>query len=375
MGYIFKYSDIVENQDFVGRKSEVERLSADFVFLTNTMVLAPQGWGKSSLIRKAASDAMHKEKSLRFCYVSLSNVRDEEHFYELLVQGVLRAVSSGLEDALSIVSRFLVHPAPKISFISSSTDGIVIDFDWNDIRQHREFLLDFPVCVAKEKGLKIVICIDDFHAVGSFADQEAFITMLRDKWLAHKGVAYCISAQESIVVSDFAKTAKPFSRYGDIIHLGKINSVAFAHHLRDKFADSGKYLDGEVASMIVDLMDGHPFYIQQLAHLSWMNTSVVCSKEVVVSAHDTIVNQMHLLFSIITASLTSQQLCYLHAVLSGETVMSTSEVLHRHHITSATSASRSKAVLIQKGIIYNSEGKIGFADPVYAYWLRNVYFR
>jgi hypothetical protein len=133
-------------------------------------------------------------------------------------------------------------------------------------------------------------------------------------------------------------------------------------------------IDAEIASLIVNLVDSHPSYVQQLAHLSWMNTSVVCSKDVVMEAHQTIVNQMHNLFSIITASLTTQQLCYIHAVLEGETIISTSEVLHRHHITSATSASRSKVALLQKGILYNVGGKMTFSDPLYAYWLRNRYF-
>ena len=37
------------NQYFVGRKEELSRLSADFSFMTNTVVISPQGWGKTSL--------------------------------------------------------------------------------------------------------------------------------------------------------------------------------------------------------------------------------------------------------------------------------------------------------------------------------------
>ena len=101
---------------------------------------------------------------------------------------------------------------------------------------------------------------------------------------------------------------------------------------------------------------------------------MVCSREVVLQSFETIVDQMDMVFRNITDSLTVQQLCYLHAVIAGETVISTSEVLHRHHITSATSASRSKAALLERGIVYNSDGRIFMTDPVYSYWLKNRFF-
>jgi hypothetical protein len=105
-----------------------------------------------------------------------------------------------------------------------------------------------------------------------------------------------------------------------------------------------------------------------------MGTSVVCSREVVLQSFETIADQMDIAFRNITESLTTQQLCYLHAVLDGETVISTSEVLHRHRITSATSASRSKSSLLEKEIICVADGKVKFTDPLYSYWLKNRYF-
>lgn len=375
MGKLFEYSKYVDNQDFVGRKEEVERLSANFVFLTNSILLAPQGWGKSSLMRKAAAAATVKDRKLRFCHVNLSNVRDQERFYELLAQGIIQAVSSTVEEAVSYLSRFFVNPSPKLEFKTPSIDGIRLNYDRNDIRKYKENIINLPERISQETGLKLVVCIDDFHSVELFPESDAFVQFLQSQWGKQKGVSYCLAAQENQTVASFAKTAVPFSRYGDVMRLGRIKSAAFSRHLRDRFADSGKYLDGEVASLIVDLVEGHPFYVQQLAHISWMNTSVVCSREVVVEAHETMVNQMQMMFEMVTSSLTTQQLCYLHAVLAGETVISTSEVLHRHQITSATSASRSKVALLQKGLVCNMDGRISMTDPIYSYWLTHKYFK
>jgi endo-1,4-beta-mannosidase len=84
---------------------------------------------------------------------------------------------------------------------------------------------------------------------------------------------------------------------------------------------------------------------------------------------------MSLVFKTLTESLTWQQMCYLKAILNGETVISTSDVLHRYGISSATSASRSKAALIARNIIAVKEGKVVFLDPIYSYWLKTRYFK
>jgi hypothetical protein len=175
-------------------------------------------------------------------------------------------------------------------------------------------------------------------------------------------------------VEKFLKSVPMFYRYGDIVRIGHISRMDMVKSLREKFADSAKYLDDEIAGLICEKVKGNAFYTQQLAHLSWLGTSVVCSREVVLQSFETIVDQMDMVFRNITDSLTVQQLCYLHAVIAGETVISTSEVLHRHHITSATSASRSKAALLERGIVYNSDGRIFMTDPVYSYWLKNRFF-
>ena len=372
MAKLFDYSKIAEGKHFVGRDEEVKRLSSDFIFLTNTAIIAPDGWGKSSLVHKAAGDAMHKEKTLRFCFTDLSNVRNEERFYEMLVQGVLKAVSRNQSEVVENVKKYFCSTSPRVTF--DSEGSFTVDFDWEDIRRNQDELIDLPFVVAKNKGLKLVVCIDDFNAIGRFSDPDGLLERLKNRWKRHEGVAYCICAAPVSFVDKFFKSVPMFYRYGDVIHIGHVSRKDMVGSLREKFADSAKYLDNEIAGLIYDMVGGNAFYTQQLAHLSWLGTSVVCSREVVLQSFETIVDQMDMVFRNITDSLTTQQLCYLHAVIAGETVISTSEVLHRHHITSATSASRSKVALMERGIIHNSDGRISMTDPIYSYWLKNRFF-
>lgn len=372
MSKLFEYSKIAVGKHFVGREEEVKRLSSDFIFLTNTAVLAPQGWGKSSLVQRAAKDACHKEKTLRFCRIDLSNVRNEERFYELFVQEVLRSVSGNRTEVVENVEKYFPHTSPRVTFGSSG--AFSVDLDWEEIRRNQDELLDLPYLVAKDKGIKMVVCVDEFHAISRFSDPEALLDRFKDRWKRHTGVAYCISGCRVSLVEGFLKASSVFYRYGDVIDLGPIGRREMVKFLRDTFADSAKYLDADIAELIIDKAEGNAFYTKQLAHISWLGTSVVCSREVVLQSFETIVDQMDMVFRNITESLTGQQLCYIHAVMAGETVISTSEVLHRHHITSATSASRSKTALLERGIVSSVNGRICMTDPIYSYWLTNRYF-
>ena len=372
MSKLFEYSKIVQKEDFLGRKEEVNRLSSDFIALKNTAVLAPRGWGKSSLLHRSAQVAARKDGNLCACIVDLANVRSEGQFFERLAQAVLKSVSRNQKEVVDNVNRLFEGVKPKISFADAFSFSV--HFDLGDLKQHRDEIIDLPYTVSKVKGMKVVVCFDEFHVISQFADPDSLLDTFNKRWSAHENVSYCISGAAVSMVDRFIKSSPHFKGVSDVMYLGPIGRTDVIAVFRDRFADTGKYLDEEYAGLIIDLAEGHPYYMQQIAHLSWLSTSVVCSRDVVEQAYLTIIDQMGIIFEDLTSSLTEQQICFLHAVLAGETVISTSEVLHRHRITSATSASRSKAALTDRCIISSRGGKLVINDPIYAYWLKHRYF-
>ena len=88
---------IATENNFIEREEETTNLVWNFVSLSNTTIIAPRGWGKSSLVNKAAKLAMEQDSKLRICHIDLFNVRNEEHSYSLLAQKVIAANLDGLE--------------------------------------------------------------------------------------------------------------------------------------------------------------------------------------------------------------------------------------------------------------------------------------
>ena len=338
-------------------------------------VIGRVGSGKSSLVNKAAELAMEHDSKLRICHIDLFNVRSEEHFYSLLAQEVISATSSRWDEAVENAKSFFSHLVPKISIGTDPSNEISIDFDWEDVRRNPDEVLDLAEKIASKKGLKIMVCIDEFQNIAEFADPDYFQKKLRSHWQKHQQVGYCLyGSKRHMMLEVFTNSSKPFYKFGNIMFLNKISAPCLVEFFKNRFAETDKEITDDACHMIATLVDNHPYYAQQLAQQSWLRTHDVCSCEIVAAAHKALVEQLSLLFVTITETLTTQQLNYLRALVAGESAISSTKVMTRYHITSATSVARSKAALIKSDILDNIAGKIYFQDPIYAYWLKSEYF-
>ena len=371
----FIFGKIATNENFTDREQETNSLIQNFKSLINTIIISPRRWGKSSLVNKAAQLAMAQDDKLRICHIDLFNVRNEEHFYSLLAQKVIAATSSKWEEAIENAKSFFSHLIPKISIGTDPTNEISIDFDWEAVKQNPDEVLDLAEKIAIKKGLKIIICVDEFQNISEFTDPDYFQKRLRSHWQQHQNVAYCLyGSKRHMMMEVFTNSSKPFYKFGNLMFLNKIETHYLVEFFFKRFNDTGKTINEDAAHLIVKLVDNHPYYAQQLAQQSWLRTKDICTIEIVSEAHAALVEQLSLLFVTITETLTTQQLNYLKALIAGEKAISSTDVMHRYKISSPTSIIRSKTALIKNDILDNKAGEISFQDPIYAYWLKNEYF-
>lgn len=371
----FVFGKIATKKNFTDREQETAYLVKHFTSLINTIIISPRRWGKSSLVNKAAELAMEQDRDLRICRIDLFNVRNEEHFYSLLAQNVIAATSSRWEEAIENARNFFSRLVPKISIGSDPANEISIDFDWDEVKRNPDEVLDLAEKIARDKGLKIVVCVDEFQNIAEFTDPDYFQKRLRSHWQQHQHVAYCLyGSKRHMMLEVFTNSSKPFYKFGNLILLNKIETSHWVEFFQSRFADTGKRITEEASTLIAALTDNHPYYAQQLAQLSWLRAEDVCTAEIVREAHAGLVEQLSLLFVTITETLTTQQLNYLRALLAGEKSISSTEVMHRYRISSPTSIARSKAALVKNDILDNQAGRYSFQDPIYAYWLKTQYF-
>ncbi len=371
----FVFGKIATDKNFTDREQETAILVEHFKSLINTIIISPRRWGKSSLVNKASKLAMEQDNKLIICHIDLFNVRDEEHFYSLLAQKVISATSSKWDETVDLIRRFFSRLSPKITIGTDPMNEVSVDFEMKDVVNNPDEVLDLAEKIAKMKGLKIVVCIDEFQNISEFSDPDYFQKKLRSHWQQHQNVSYCLyGSKRHMMLEVFTDSSKPFYKFGNLMFLNKIETPYLVSFFKERFADTKKKITEEACNLIVEFTDNHPYYAQQLAQLSWLRTKDICTEDIVREAHTSLVEQLSLLFATITENLTTQQLHYLKALLAGEKSISSTETMHRYKISSPTSIARSKASLIKNDILDNKAGEISFQDPIYAYWLKTVFF-
>ncbi len=372
----FVFGKIATERNFTDREQETSCLVQNFTSLINTIIISPRRWGKSSLVNKAAQLAMQQDERLRVCHIDLFNVRNEEYFYSLMAQKIISATSDKWDEAVVTAKTFFTQLIPSITIGSDVSNEVSFAFDWEEVKRSPDEILDLAEKIAAKKGLKIVVCIDEFQNISEFSEPDYFQKKLRSHWQRHEHVAYCLyGSKRHMMLEVFTNSSKPFYKFGNLMFLNKIDELHLVEFFNMRFTDTGKSITPDACLLIAKLCDNHPYYAQQLAQLSWLRTTSECTVDIVSEAHAALVEQLSLLFATITEGLSTQQLNYLHALLAGEKSISSTKVMSKYKISSTTSIARSKAALIQNDILDNKAGEISFQDPIYAYWLKTQYFK
>ena len=90
----FVFGSLAEQAYFTNRTTELNQLASNFLNGTNTTLISPRRWGKSSLVKAIAERLTKKHGNLRVCYVDLFNTRTEHEFYTLLAQQVVKGAAT-----------------------------------------------------------------------------------------------------------------------------------------------------------------------------------------------------------------------------------------------------------------------------------------
>lgn len=371
----FIFGKIARNENFTDREKETDRLITNFDSLINTIIISPRRWGKSSLVEKAASIACANNNSLRICRIDLFSVRNEEQFYELLAMAVLKSASSKWQESVDAAKRFLVRLVPKIVLNADVNNEFSLNFDWKELRNDPREILDLAEKVASEKGFRMIICIDEFQNISGFDDPLFFQKRLRSHWQEHQNVSYCLYGSKRHMMLDvFTNPSMPFYKFGDMIFLEKIDTASWIGFISERFSATGKTISDNQAELIVRLADKHPYYVQQLSQQVWLRTENDCQDVIVEQAHQSLVEQLSLLFATITETLSNSQISYLEAIVAGETAFSSSAVIEKYRLNSSSNVTRARNALIDKEILDNNAGTVSFQDPMYSFWLKTSYF-
>ncbi len=373
----FVFGKLAVGENFTDRREELRQLRQNFRSGINTVLISPRRWGKSSLVKRAGDLVSKRNSKVRFVYIDMFNIRTEEAFYRELSEKTFKAVSGKLEEWIANTKRFLKQWVPKITFSPDAVQEISLGLNWSEVKKQPEEILNLPEAIAKEKGYRIVVCIDEFQNVGFFDEPVAFQKKLRAHWQHHQQASYCLYGSKlHMLMEVFASPSMPFYKFGDLIFLKKIPGKYWKVFIKKRFEATGKSITVSQAVRIASLVENHPYYVQQLAQLCWLRTLKQLKDQTIEEAIESLVLQLSLLFQNTTESLPTAQVNFLKALVDGIEKLTSKNTIDKYQLNSSANIIRVKQALIRKEIIDDQmTGKPEILDPVYKIWLRDFYFR
>ena len=366
----FVFGVATSGDNFTDREKETQRLLLNFTHGVNTILISPRRWGKTSLVKKVAQLAQTKTRKI--VYLDIFSCRTESEFYRLFATSVLKQTSSKWDEWVENTKQFLAHINPKISIGTDPMNDFSISFEYSMQDNAGNDILQLPEKIAIEKGIQIVICIDEFQQISDFEDSKTFQKKLRTVWQLQQHVSYCLFGSKKHLMNElFEKKNLPFYKFGDAIYLTKIETKYWIEYICKRFENTGKHISPELAKEICRLVNNHSSYVQQLAWLLWIRTTDIATEEQLTHALEDLLDQNNILFQSETENLSAYQMNFLKAVIDGiHSKFSSKEIILKYNLGTSANIVRLKSALLQKELIETDGKEIILADPVFGVWFK-----
>lgn len=370
MDQVFVFGKPVEDKCFTDREKDSARLAANFAAGINTFIVSPRRWGKTSLVKKVIRES--GSDKLICVFADVFKAKTPADFCEILGNAVLKQTSSALDDFLENARKFLGRINVGLNLSPDSLNPFKLQLGLNDEQQSMEDVLALPERIAEKKGVRMVVCLDEFQQIAEFDDSLTFQKQLRTAWQHQTRVSYCLfGSKRHMMEGLFDDETKPFYKFGDILYLKKIPLTYWNTFISEKFREGGKAISPDQIERICNIVDFHSSYVQQLCWYVYLFSEQVVSEDNITQATEELIDQNTALFESRTEHLSPVQMRFLKAVADGvEQGFSSAEIISKYKLGSSAASVATRKALIEKGLIYSEDGAVLLADPVLGLWLK-----
>jgi hypothetical protein len=311
----FKYGKVVTGKQFINRKEDIKRTQNNISASINTILISPRRWGNSSLMKHV--EFLNNNRKIKFAFIDFFNIRTEEDFLEKYSREIIRCSISKKEELLKSGTEFFQKIIPSFTFGADPINDFSVSFNWNEAIKTRDEIINLPETIARKKGIKIVVCIDEFQNIARLQNNFSFEQELRSYWQYHENTSYCLyGSRKHMMLELFKHESRAFYRFGDLFMMEKIPEKHWIGFIMDSFEYSGKSISKDLVKRMIAMTN------------------------------------------------------MLYAILAGETKLTAAKTMQQFKLGTSRNVSKNKQILIQKDIVEIHGQSILFNDPIFEYWLR-----
>jgi hypothetical protein len=371
----FTFGDLALDEAFTDREPELDELVSDMLNGQNVLVYAPRRYGKSSLVLRAAQEAMQQKALVG--YLDLMKTPTKERLAAALAKTIYADVASlvgqAFEKAADLFRGLRVLPTMEVDSDGTLRFSFQAGRRKTDIDETIERLLELLGELAAERKRRVVIVFDEFQEI--LALDPRFPNLMRAVFQAQPEVSHVyLGSKRHLLRKIFSDKNEPFWRSAKQLEIGVIPPEAFEPFLRQRFEESGKRLGAEAAERLLGSTGGHPYATQELAYFVWElvpdggEASVADVDEgigrVLRSEH----NHLVLLWD---DAPRPQRLLMLALADEPVRAVYSADYASRHDLPPTPTLQRALTGLIQKEIVGQArDGEYRIVEPFLAEWLR-----
>lgn len=368
MDKAFVYGMSVEGDNFTDRVKETARLKKDFEHGMNVILMSPRRMGKTSLVKKVKSEIT--DPKIKVILIDIYDCRSEYDFYNRFASAIMKETSSKAEQVLENIKKFLVRVSPKISFSPEPLSDFSLSLGITPKDYSPQEILNLPEVVAEDKGIHIVVCIDEFQQIGEFPDSLTVQKRMRGVWQHQQNVSYCLfGSKKHLMTKLFQSRRMPFFQFGEMNELKRISTDDWVSFIQKRFMDNGMSITAELAIKICDTVDNYSSYVQQLAWNVMAETDKVATEQSFKNGVEELLAQNSSFFIEQTRGLSTYQLNFIRAICSGyHSGFASKEVSEQFPMGTKSNIPRIKAALLDREIIDEDSDGVVLADCVFQRW-------
>jgi hypothetical protein len=173
----------------------------------------------------------------------------------------------------------------------------------------------------------------------------------------------------------FNGKSKPFYRFGDVMYLEKIKEEHWIPFIVKAFEKSGKKIDESASGQIAEIMNCHPYYVQQLAHHTWTRTIKKADSSTVESALQELLEYNSIFYQKEIDTLSNTQINFLKAVVDGVEKFTSVNAMQEYKLGTPNNVTKNRNALERNDIIDVTSNSIEILDPAFELWFKKYFLK
>ncbi len=370
----FRFGDLALDEAFTDREASVAELVADMRNGQNVVLYAPRRYGKTSLVWRAANEAVAAGISVAYC--DLMKTPTKERFAAALAKTIFDDLASPtgsvLERAQSLFRGLRIVPQMGLDPEHGSLTFTFTAQQRRDIDETIERLFEMPQRIAGERRRRVVLILDEFQEIVKLDPD--YPNMMRSIFQTQPEVSHIyLGSRRHILDKIFEDRNQAFWRSAKRIEIGMIPLDQFRAFITDRFDATDKGITDDALGRLVGATQGHPYGTQELAYYTWQEVASGAHAFVdhVEAALENVLRSENRHFSRIWEDATEHQRLLLIALVEGPQNIYTVDFRESYGFPSNSYVQRAVKTLVAQELVGQADDRAYLIiEPFLSEWIR-----